>query len=126
MRRGVSLAAAAALAAAIPTAALAQAASHDSTVTIGYARGGPYFAGRVSSAQPLCAKHRRVAVYRSARGADPAIGSDRSSAAGRWRLNLSRRPKSGLYYAKAKSQSVGPPGSRILCRAAKSAVTRAS
>jgi hypothetical protein len=126
MRRGVPVAAAAALAVPAAAAALAQAASYDSNVTINYARGGPYFAGRVGSAQAVCAKHRKVTVYRSAPGADPGIGSDVSSPTGNWRLNLARRPRAGFYYAKAKSRTLGPAGSRTVCRAAKSAVTRAS
>ncbi len=126
MRRIVPLAAAAALAFPAAGAGLAQAASYNSSVTIGYARGGPYFAGRVSSAQALCAKHRTVTVYRRAAGADPAIGSDTASGAGNWRLNLRGRPRAGYYYAKAKSRTVGPPAARSVCRAARSAVTRAS
>jgi hypothetical protein len=126
MRRIVTLAAAAALALPAAGAALAQAASYDSSVTINYVRGGPYFAGRVTSSQALCTKHRTVTVYRRAAGADPAIGSDTSSAAGKWRLSLRGRPRAGYYYAKAKSLVVGPAGSRSLCRAAKSAVTRTS
>ncbi len=126
MRRFVPLAVAAALTVPATAAALAQAASYNSNVTIGYVRGGPYFSGRVSSAQAACAKHRKVTVYRQAPGADPAIGADTSSAAGNWKLNLGGRPKSGYYYAKAKSSTVGPVGSRTVCRAAKSAVTRAS
>ena len=95
-------------------------------MTIAYARGGPYFAGRVSSSRALCAKHRRVTVYRRAAGADPAVGSHTSNAVGGWKLNLGRRPRAGFYYAKAKSRTLGPAGSRIVCRAARSAVTRAS
>jgi hypothetical protein len=125
MRRLVPLAAAAALMAPAG-AALAQAATYDSKVTIGYVRGGPYFAGRVSSSQSACIKHRKVTVYRKTAGADPAIGSDTTSAAGVWRLNLGGRPRAAYYYAKAKSLTVGPAGNRTVCRAARSVVTRAS
>ena len=47
MRRFVPLAVAAALTVPATAAALAQAASYNSNVTIGYVRGGPYFSGRV-------------------------------------------------------------------------------
>ncbi len=124
-RYAPALAAAAALALAAPAGALA-AASYNSNVTIKYVRGGPYFAGRVSSGQPVCTSHRQVGVYRRTAGADPLVGSDSSSGSGAWKLNLGRRPRAGYYYAKAKSLSVGPAANRTVCRAAKSAVTRAS
>lgn len=126
MRRFVPLAAAAVLMAPAGAAALAQAASYGSNVSIGYVRGGPYFDGRVTSSRGACVKRRKVTVYRNTPGADPAIGSDTTSAAGDWRLNLRGRPKSAYYYAKAKSLTVGPAGNRTVCRAAKSVVTRAS
>ncbi len=126
MRRIVPLAVAAAIAVPAAGAGLAEAAGYNSSVTIGYVRGGPYFAGRVGSSQAICAKHRTVTVYRRAAGADPAIGSDTTSAAGNWRLNLRRRPRPGHYYAKAKSRTVGGAGAPTVCRAARSAVTRAS
>ncbi|MGZ8665511.1 MAG: hypothetical protein ACXWZM_00205 [Solirubrobacterales bacterium] len=126
MRRIAPLALAAALIAPAAGATLAEAAGFNSTVTIRYLPGGPRFSGRVGSAQALCVQNRRVTVYRRARGADPAIGSDTSSAAGNWNLALHGRPRAGYYYARAKSRTVGAAGSRTVCRAARSAVTRAS
>ena len=124
MKRLISVAAAAALIA--PAGALAQTTGSSSAVTIGYVRAGTYFNGAVTSSQAVCAKHRTVTVYRNAAGADPAIGSDTTGAGGSWRLNLGGSPRPGYYYAKAKSRIAGPVGQRVLCRAAKSAVTRAS
>ncbi len=123
MRRLIPLAAAAALLA--PAGALA-AGTTPSSVSIAWNGGATYFSGKVSSSQSVCARNRKVAVYRNRPGADPSVGSTRSSASGNWLLNLSGHPTRGYYYAKAKSTTAGPVGSRTVCAAAKSVVTRAS
>jgi hypothetical protein len=71
-------------------------------LTISYSGGA--FRGSVKPQGP-CAKSELVKVYRVEKGADPSVGSDRTSGAGRY---VEREPKAaGRYYAKVLP-SAGP------------------
>jgi hypothetical protein len=61
----------------------------------------PAFHGRVHSPSTVCVVHRKVRLYRSRRGPDKLLGSDRSDAHGAWKVRI-RPLSSGAYYARVK------------------------
>ncbi len=72
----------------------------------------PAFHGTVKSGKSACAKGRRVKLYREHSGPDRLLGTDRTSATGKWSIPLGKKLSSGTYYAMTPTK-----GS---CRAAKS------
>jgi hypothetical protein len=96
---------------------------YDTTLSIKYSRQAGAFSGAVGSKQHACVSHRKVTVYRKQGGSDPAVGSDRSSANGTWRVNPAGKVAAGDYYAKTPSANLGAKG---ICRAARSVTTHAS
>ncbi len=100
-------------------AALAQSAPVATQLTI--KSGKKAFSGKVKSSNPACVGGRGVSVFRNK--GRKLIGSDASSANGKWKLGAGKAKK-GKYYA-STGQVVDPTGT--VCAAAKSpVVTRTS
>ena len=98
--------------------------SFDTSLTISFSRAsGGQFSGRVKSPKHACIVDRKVTVYRKRSGRDPAVGSDRSNAKGRWRVNPAR-VAAGNYYAKTAAIQLQSGAGR--CSAARSVTTHAS
>ncbi|MGE5236540.1 MAG: hypothetical protein ACM3O7_09340 [Acidobacteriota bacterium] len=122
MKRICSLAAATALIAASSGGAALAAKTYDTTISISYSRGSGAFAGDVGSKHHACVTGRKVTVYRQQSGKDSAVGSDRSSANGSWKVNPPGKVAAGDYYAKTASVQLGAK----VCRGARSVTTHAS
>lgn len=74
----------------------------------GLSRKFPTFHGRIQSRSDFCVARRRVKMFRRRPGKDHLLGKDRSTNAGRWKVQL--RAGTGTYYAKVtrlKSAALG-------------------
>lgn len=98
---------------------------YDTKLTISYSRAsGGHFSGKAKSQKHACIASRKVTVYRKKPGRDPAIGSDTTSASGRWKVNPAGQVAAGNYYAKTPPLQLGAGVGT--CTAAKSVTTHAS
>jgi hypothetical protein len=124
MKRIISLASCVALAMPFFGTAALGASAFNTKLTIQFSRAAGRFSGRVSSPNHACVVNRKVTVYRTKSGPDPAVGADMTSAAGRWRVKPGGRLVAGDYYAKTPSVRLGAGAGT--CSAAKSVATHAS
>jgi hypothetical protein len=125
MKRLISLTCLVAMLTACVGGAATAATRYDTKLTISYSRAsGGHFSGKVKSQKHACIAARKVTVYRKKHGHDPAIGSDTSSASGRWKVNPAGRVATGNYYAKTPPLQLG--AGRGTCTAARSITTHAS
>jgi len=97
-----TLAACAAVLAALTIPALASAATSPTTVTITFVdRPGPdIFRGRVSSPNENCRGERTVNLYRVRPARDQRIDTDVSEDTGRWDIDVEGDPAPGDYYVR--------------------------
>lgn len=124
MKRFLSIAAVTAVFVSIASGVAFGAPRYDTKLSIGYSRQSGSFSGGVKSKHAKCVPGRRVTVYRQQGGHDPSVGSDSSSANGRWRVNPPGHVATGNYYAKTASVHLASNGGT--CRAATSVATHAS
>jgi hypothetical protein len=103
----------AALAIALPPAALAAGASNSTTIVVSLKN--PAFHGTLKSAKSACATGRTVKLFREKAGPDTLLGSDKSNAKTKWSIPIGKRLISGSYYAKAPAKgSCKPAKSKVL------------
>lgn len=72
----------------------------------------PAFHGKVKSSKGACAQGRKVKLYRERSGPDRLLGTDTTTAKGKWSIPIGKKLPSGTYYAMTPAKS--------RCRAAKS------
>ncbi len=84
---------------------------------------GGHFSGQVTSAKSACVRARKVTVRRKRSGHDPAIGSDSTSASGKWHVNPPGNVATGDYYARTPAVQLA---SGRACAAARSITTHVS
>jgi hypothetical protein len=125
MKRLISLVCLVAMLTAFVGGAALAATRYNTKLTISYSRAsGGHFSGKVKAQKHACITGRKVTVYRRKRGHDPAVGSGKSSASGRWKINPAGRVAAGNYYAKTPPHQLG--AGLGTCTAARSITTHAS
>jgi len=97
---------------ALPVASAAG-ASYSTKVVVSLKK--PAFHGSLKSSRSACTADRAVKLFRKKAGPDTLLGSDKSTAKGKWSIPIGKRLRSGAsYYAKTPAK-----GS---CKTAKSKV----
>ena len=82
------------------TAAMAWAATFQTTTSFGFVQNPDAVLGDISSSGPsACEQGRTVKLFQKRRGADRRIGSDRSNAGGQWEIDHNLQDGK-RYYAK--------------------------
>jgi hypothetical protein len=92
----------------VPVASAKAPTSFNSTITVGKAL--PLYHGKVRSRlQSNCEPDRRVRLYKKVPGADVRVGRDRTSQAGKWKVEVPAMDlKPGQqYYATVLAQKLG-------------------
>ena len=96
--------------------------NYPSRISMGYSSSsGGSFAGSVGSSAK-CRGGRTVSIYRTSPGADPSIGSTRTSSSGSWGM-VTGKPRRGDYYAQVSPKSAG---AGVRCGGARTATTHVS